>query len=106
MSFDFYPRSPRGERPLTALTEDILRARSEIEAATGQPVNVLSYPVGTWDELSESLLKDLGIQVTLTTRPETATLVYGDPDSLRALPRYGVGYDTTLEEFAAMVGEK
>ena len=40
------------------------------------------------------------------TRPETATLVYGDPDSLRALPRYGVSYDTTLEEFAAMVGEK
>ena len=94
------------EEYAAALTEDILRARSEIEAATGQPVNVLSYPVGTWDELSESLLKDLGIQVTLTTRPETATLVYGDPDSLRALPRYGVGYDTTLEEFAAMVGEK
>lgn len=86
-----------------ALTADITRAREELEAATGEAVNALAYPLGAWDERSDQILEELGIQVTVTTQPGTATLVRGDLGSLRSLPRYGVGSTTTLAEFAALV---
>ena len=94
------------EQYAQALEQDFLRSKAEIETATGQQVTALAYPKGACDSRSEEILEGLGVKVTFTVRAATATLVQGDTDSLRRLPRYWVKPSTTLETFRQWLGEK
>jgi len=82
-----------------ALTADFSKSREELEAATGKPVNVLAYPGGQFDALSESVLRSLGVKATLTIQPGKAKLTEGEPECLYLMNRFYVQPDTTEEAF-------
>lgn len=82
-----------------AVKEDLTRSQTEIEENVGNPVSVLAYPGGSFDELSQKLVKELGIKATLAITPGKAELVYGDSESLYAMNRFYVTDNTTEEIF-------
>ena len=63
----------------------------------------MAYPKGEFDELSYTVLSQLGIKVSFTTVPETATVVKGMPQSLLNLPRYAPTQNTSIEQLLEMV---
>lgn len=82
-----------------AVTKDLTRSRTEIEEKAGNPVNVLAYPGGSFDDLSQKLVKELGIKATLAITPGKAELIYGKRESLFAMNRFYVTDNTTEEIF-------
>ena len=87
-----------------ALQADLDRSRQDIEENVGEPVVALSYPGGSYDELSESLLQEFGILCTLTIHPGKAQLLRRVPQCLYGLNRFYVKASTTEEEFLSWVG--
>lgn len=78
--------------------EDFLKSSSGIEAALGRKVATYAYPYGYHTDLSEVLLSEMGVQVTLTVDAGTNVIVKGLPQSLRALKRYTVDAETSAEQ--------
>lgn len=83
----------------TALRNDFTRSKEEIEQATGEKVNVLAYPGGSYDDLSQAVLSSQGVKATLSIRPGKAVLVKGLPQSLYAMKRFYVRPSTDEKEF-------
>lgn len=81
------------------LKADFERAKTEIEEATGQPVEVLAYPGGSSDRTSESLLRSFGVKATLSIQPGKAVLIRGQVSSLSNMNRFYVKSTTTQEVF-------
>jgi len=73
-----------------ALTADFLRSREQIESVLDVDCNVYTYPYGKYDELSESVLRNLGIQVSVTVEPGVNRLVKGRPECLYQMKRINV----------------
>lgn len=70
----------------------------------GEGFSALAYPGGGFDELSEEIVHELGIPVTLSTRalgPNTVTR--WDPSSLYAMYRWNVGSEVTGEQLLEMI---
>ena len=89
-----------------ALTEDFKRFSSELMEKTGQPTRVLAYPQGAYSVLSEVVLHELGVKVTLSTNAERVnTVVRGLPQSLYALNRFAVDEHTTPAELLSLLGQ-
>ncbi len=86
-----------------AITEDLERGQSEMEAATGRRFLALAYPYGRYNELAEATLLDLGIQVTLTTAPGGNTVSRGQPQTLRTMNRYTVTEALTGEALVELL---
>lgn len=72
------------------LTADFTMSRDAIEAATGQPVMALAYPLGGYTQLTEQILHRLGVQVTLCSTTGLNTVTVGKPESLYLLKRYSM----------------
>lgn len=81
---------------------DYTRSKSDIEAATGKTVQAVSYPLGTYDELSQSVLLSLGVKATVATSNK-AVLVQGDAKSLLNMGRYSVKPDTASADLLMWV---
>ena len=75
---------------VSALTEDLLRSRAQLEAVPGLSADVFTYPNGLYDTLSEAVLRGLGVRATVTTDYGVNVLVKGVPQSLFALKRVSV----------------
>lgn len=89
-----------------ALTEDFKRFSSELMEKTGQPTRVLAYPQGAYSVLSEVVLHELGVKVTLSTNAERVnTVVRGLPQSLYALNRFAVDEHTAPAELLSLLGQ-
>jgi len=88
---------------VSALTADFTESREAIEAATGEPVDVLAYPTGVYSDLTQSTLQQLGVEVTLTTNPGVNTIVRGLPQSLLALKRFGMNDTVSVEAMLEMI---
>jgi len=69
---------------------DYERAKSELEAGAGREPVAYAYPYGYYSELSERLLKEMGVKVTLTTHAGTNIIKRGEPETLYLLNRFGV----------------
>jgi peptidoglycan/xylan/chitin deacetylase (PgdA/CDA1 family) len=54
---------------------------------------VLVYPHGSYSDVSDRLLRELGYEVTVSVDYGMATITRGDADSLLHLPRLGVYED-------------
>lgn len=89
---------------IAALTADYEKSKEQLEGITGRKVDVFSYPGGAYDDLSQYVLKTLGVKASLSIRSGTATLVKGLPQSLYAMKRFYVTPDTTEEEFLGWIG--
>ncbi len=95
------------EEYVRALQKDFERSRSQIEAVTGERVDVLAYPGGGYDILSQWALTQCGVNVTLSTRYGVNTLVKGLPQCLGAMHRiYGDAFPDAGELIAAMKGKR
>lgn len=81
------------------LEADFNRAKTEIEEAVQKPVEVLAYPGGSSDELSEQLLASFGVKATLSIHPGKAELVCGQSSSLQNMNRFYVKSTTAQEEY-------
>ena len=92
-----------------ALTADFLRVKGQIESALDVECNVFTYPYGSYDELSESVLRDLGNLVTVTTDHGINTVIRGDAQSLYRLKRIDMGGiaggDELLRVLSALLSE-
>jgi peptidoglycan/xylan/chitin deacetylase (PgdA/CDA1 family) len=86
------------EAYVQALTEDFDRSRSELEAATGEDVDVLAYPSGAYSTLTQATLWDLGVRVTLSTNPGVSTVVKGLPQSLYGMKRIAMNESVSTED--------
>ena len=88
------------------LRNDIRRSIREIQEATGKPVKVLAYPNGYYDSLSQAVLWEEGIRVTLTTQQGMNTIIKGLPQSLLGLKRFAIDDGISPEKLLEMIGDK
>jgi len=89
---------------IEAFTADFEAAADQIERVVGARPFVYSYPFGMSNRLSESLLKSMGVRVTLLTASGISTVVTGAPQSLYGLRRLNVFGDMTPEDLLTMIG--
>lgn len=75
---------------IAALTQDYTHAQEQLAGLPGKVLPVFTYPFGAYSELSERVLKEQGVQVTVTTEGGANRLVKGEPETLRLLHRIHV----------------
>lgn len=86
-----------------AFMSDFDLAAEQIENATGARPFVYSYPFGKNNRLTESLLRSMGVSITLTTAAGVSTVVRNAPRTLFRLNRLAVSGDMTADELLAMM---
>lgn len=90
---------------LAALAADWSASSAQLAPVqAGDRAKVFTYPNGLYSELSEVALRELGVDVTVTTDPGVAQVVKGLPQSLRCLKRVMVTDDMTGEALVAALG--
>jgi len=79
-------------------------SKEKIQKITGRPVVALAYPYGLYDDKVIEETKKY-YQYGLTTIPKLFT-EKGSKNEDFLLPRLYIKYDTTIDEFANIIGEK
>jgi peptidoglycan/xylan/chitin deacetylase (PgdA/CDA1 family) len=72
---------------IRVLKEDFLKSSAEICENLGIHVDSLAFPNGQYDILSQAVLTDLGVRVTLSVERGINTVIKGLPQSLYAMKR-------------------
>lgn len=85
-----------------ALKDDLTRAIEKLEENTSEKVYALAYPSGKFTEISEEVCSELGISITLTTKPAVNTVVKGAPSCLRLMSRYTIPSCSSQELLALL----
>lgn len=75
---------------IAALTQDYTHAQEQLAGLPGKVLPVFTYPFGAYSELSERVLQEQGVQVTVTIANGANHLVKGEPETLRLLRRINV----------------
>lgn len=75
------------EEYIAAIREDITLSKSSLESLTGEPPFALAYPQGYYNDITSAVLREEGIDVTLSTRYGVSEIVKGLDQSLLALKR-------------------
>ena len=75
---------------IAALTQDYTHAQEQLAGLPGKVLPVFAYPFGAYSELSERVLQEQGVQVTVTIADGANRLVKGEPETLRRLRRINV----------------
>lgn len=75
---------------IAALTQDYTHAQEQLAGLPGKVLPVFTYPFGACSELSERVLQEQGVQVTVTIADGANRLVKGEPETLRLLRRINV----------------
>ena len=88
---------------IAAFKADFERSAEQIENITGIRPFVFSYPYGRSTDLSEKLLSDYGVKVTLTIKKGPNYVKRNSPDSLFGLKRYNVPGNMTAAELLSMI---
>lgn len=90
---------------IAAFYDDLARSADLLADAAGEPPIALAYPNGEYSQLTETLLTQCGVRITLTTRPGPNTVVKGLPQTLLALSRYLMTDSVTPEDVAALLAQ-
>ena len=80
----------------SALTEDVAKAQTLLENATGKKPTCFVYPFGAKNDLTEKLIKEMGFSCTLTCT-EKPNIITKNPDSLYELGRYRRDRNETMQ---------
>jgi peptidoglycan/xylan/chitin deacetylase (PgdA/CDA1 family) len=80
-----------------SLDDELRCSRAEIEARVHQPVRLLAYPYGDYDDGVIAAAKAAGYDAAVTVKPGLVTR----QSNPFALDRYLVVHDTTLQQFEA-----
>lgn len=78
------------ENYVLALKEDFTKSKEGIESVLGNTCNVYTYPYGFHDDLSDAVLSEMGVLVSVLSEHGTNTVVKGIPQSLLGLKRLNV----------------
>ena len=84
-----------------AVEADFAESRELLESITGQPVNALAFPEGAYVPLTQDALRSAGAEMTFTTVRAVNTVVKGLPQSLCAMPRFGMTESTDMTALVA-----
>jgi len=85
------PCEGESEEEYTAnFREDYIRSKTELETAVKGKSIAYAYPYGICTELSERLLQEMGVKVTLTSNYGSNIIIKGKPESLYLLNRIAV----------------
>ena len=84
---------------------DFIQSKEEIEQGTGAPVTAYSYPLGDASVLTDALLRDMGVKITLTTKSGVNVLVKGLPQSLLQLKRLSMRRETSAGALLSLLEE-
>lgn len=84
-----------------AVEADFAESRELLESITGQPVNALAFPEGAYVTLTQDALRSTGAELTFTTVRAVNTVVKGLPQSLCAMPRFGMTESTDMTALVA-----
>ena len=84
-----------------AVEADFAESRELLESITGQPVNALAFPEGAYVTLTQDALRSAGAELTVTTVRAVNTVVKGLPQSLCAMPRFGMTESTDMTALVA-----
>jgi len=88
-----------------AFIADFETLRNEIMRALGREVPVFTYPFGQHSALTEALLYELGVRVTLITTPGVSTIEQGVPASLFSLYRMNMHAEITGADLVLRLAE-
>ena len=93
------PLEGESEEAYAAALEEDFRLEAEALAQGGvDRITALAYPLGRHSDLADSVLRELGVRLTLTTDSgHVNTVTRNDPDSLWGLGRLNMTNDTTDE---------
>ena len=86
-----------------AVEADFAESRELLESITGQPVNALAFPEGAYVTLTQDALRSAGAELTFTTVRAVNTVVKGLPQSLCAMPRFGMTESTDMTALVAVL---
>ena len=75
--------------------DDLLAFKKVTEGQIGHTVNVLSYPNGRYNAISETVARSLGFKATVSTAIGTNYIQKNNPDSLYMLNRYNMNSTVT-----------
>ncbi len=78
------------EEYIERFTQDFNRSRERIEEVFGDKVWLYAYPYGKYSQLSEVLLAQMGVSVTLSTEHGINVIMKGLPQTLRAMKRINI----------------
>ena len=84
-----------------AVEADFAESRELLESITGQPVTALAFPEGAYVTLTQDALRSAGAELTFTTVRAVNTVVKGLPQSLCAMPRFGMTESTDMTALVA-----
>ena len=75
--------------------QDTQQSKKQITEDFGEPWLAYSYPLGQHDDLTERLLTEEGIKVTLTVKQGMNIITPGSPECLRLLKRFSISDRTS-----------
>ena len=87
---------------LERLRRDFQASRDRISAVLDAPV-ALTYPYGLFSAEAESVAKEIGFRVTVTTRSGKNVITRGEVDCLYLLNRTDIPASMNAEDFAAVI---
>ena len=85
------------------LRADHLRISADIYTETGEAVFAVAFPYGVYDTLSQAVLVDMGVRVTLGVRHASNTIIMGLPQSLLSLNRFTIADHTEISTLLALI---
>ena len=91
------------EEYINAFIADFESAAAQIEEMLGYRPFVYSYPFGISNDLTDGLLRDMGVDVTVKITPGLNTITRNSPESLFSLNRFNVPGDMEPEDLLRMI---
>ena len=79
------------------LQNDFSVFKKTVEGQIGHTVNVVAYPSGRYDAVTETVLRSMGVKATVATSIGTNYVEKNNPESLYALNRYNMNSTVTNE---------
>jgi len=89
---------------IEAFRADFKKASVQIENMLGITPFVYSYPFGISNDLSDGLLREMGVDITLKITPGINVVTIGDFDSLMSMHRFNVPGDMMPDDLLEMIG--
>lgn len=91
---------------ISALKNDFKKQQELLNQAGAGNIEAVAYPYGTYNAVSEAVLKSLGVKITLSTdRNHINSIIKGVPQSLFLMGRLSINDDLTEEEILAYLGQ-
>lgn len=84
---------------------DFKKSKAQIEENVGDNVVAFAYPTGRYNALTEFILKQNGVRVTVATSEGPNYIKKGDKESLYKLNRYNVGNQIDEEHLLKWLNE-